>query len=287
MTISPVGIPTVFVGSSSEGMDVARAIWRHLENDAKLTLWNDEFFRTGSTFIETLVNAAPHFDFAILILTPDDLVESRSDSSLGPRDNVIFELGLFMGRLGRERTFAVHQREGVRIPTDLSGLVQIVYDWPRESYIRALATPCDIIREHIRSHGVSRARAAGQIREVAAEQQRQAEDIKHQAQDISVIKLILNLVLPRVERWHLNGLAKDENTFLVRVTKDISKSFESELRHLISLGLVERQPNKHLSKFFQEEGEDRNLAEYLKITPNGREYIEIYHQFVATVPFER
>src|SRR5436190_22238957 len=117
MTIG-AGKPTAFIGSSSEGLDVARVICEHLEHDAEFTMWNEDFFKTGSTFIETLVGAVSRFDFAILVLTPDDLVQSRDEPNFGPRDNAIFELGLFMGRLGRERTFAVHQREGVKMPTD-------------------------------------------------------------------------------------------------------------------------------------------------------------------------
>jgi hypothetical protein len=169
------------------------------------------------------------------------------------------------------------------MPTDLSGLTQVVYDRPprekpsREVWMRTLATPSDIIRDRIRDLGVSREKARGQIREVAAEQQRQAKDL-------DVIKLILNLVLPEYERWHLGGLAANPQTYLVQVTQDIATSFESELRHLLSHGLVERQDKKELKKFFMQEGQQRNLAEYLKITPKGREYIEIYQRFAATMP---
>src|SRR5262249_44940280 len=93
----------------------------------------------------------------------------------------------------------------------------------------------------------------------------------------------LNLVLPEVERWHLGGLAANEKTYQVRVTQDIAKSFESELRHLLSLGLVERQDKKILREFFMQEGQQQNLAEYLKITSKGRDYIKIYKRFRATV----
>ena len=95
--------PSMFIGSSSEGIEFARAVRFLLASDVEVTLWNEGFFRPGNTFIETLVNALPRFDFAVLILTPDDLVTSRSVETLGPRDNVIFELGLFMGRLGRSQ----------------------------------------------------------------------------------------------------------------------------------------------------------------------------------------
>lgn len=114
--------PSVFIGSSSEGLDFARAVRDNLDKDAETSLWDEEFFTLGFAYIESLVNALPRFDFAVLVLTPDDLVNSRNDESLGPRDNVIFELGLFMGGLGRSRTFIVHQAESeLKMPSDLLG----------------------------------------------------------------------------------------------------------------------------------------------------------------------
>ena len=124
--------PTLFVGSSSEGLDVARAVRALLAEDAEVTLWNEGFFIITDTFIESLVNALPRFDFAALVLTPDDLTTSRQTSTFSPRDNVLFELGLFMGRLGRSRTFVIRPRgERIKIPSDLAGLNTALYDWDR------------------------------------------------------------------------------------------------------------------------------------------------------------
>jgi Predicted nucleotide-binding protein containing TIR-like domain len=72
-----VSKPTLFVGSSSEGLEVARAVRALLAEDAEVTLWNEGFLTITDTFIESLVNAAPRFDFAALVLTPDDLTTSR------------------------------------------------------------------------------------------------------------------------------------------------------------------------------------------------------------------
>jgi len=75
------------------------------------------------------MDATSRFDFAILLLTPDDIVQSRSTELASPRDNVIFELGLFMGELGRDRTFILQQPgSGMKIPTDLAGVVTSNYD---------------------------------------------------------------------------------------------------------------------------------------------------------------
>lgn len=149
-------LPSVFVGSSSEGVEFARAVRASLEQDAEITLWNEGVFELGQTSIESLTSALSRFDFAVVILTPDDLVHSRSTEAFGPRDNAIFELGLFMGRLGRDRTFILHQADSpLRIPSDLSGVTTARYHWPRgdKSHRAAVAGACDGIRDRIRSLG--------------------------------------------------------------------------------------------------------------------------------------
>ena len=56
------------------------------------------------------------------------MIESRKKKQAAPRDNVIFELGLFMGALGRERTFIVKPRHvDIKIPSDLLGVTFIEY----------------------------------------------------------------------------------------------------------------------------------------------------------------
>ncbi len=78
--------PSVFIGSSKAGFEFARAIQEDLTEDAEITLWNEGFFDLGSTYIETLVNSLAQSDFAVLVLTPDDVINSRNDEKLGPRE---------------------------------------------------------------------------------------------------------------------------------------------------------------------------------------------------------
>lgn len=79
-----------------------------------------------------MIEKAPEYDFGIAVFTPDDKVIYRDHSLQAPRDNVIFELGLCIGFLGRERGFVVHQKnDKPKIPTDLLGLVNATYSWPR------------------------------------------------------------------------------------------------------------------------------------------------------------
>jgi len=149
-------LPTLFVGSSSEGVEFARAVRAALEHDAEVTVWDEGVFEAGQTYVENLTQALDRFDFAVLVLTPDDVVQSKSADASSPRDNVIFELGLFMGRLGRGRTFILQPSGlGLKIPSDLSGVVTASYVWPRAdtNYKAAVATASDEIRKRIRSLG--------------------------------------------------------------------------------------------------------------------------------------
>src|SRR5215813_11054029 len=135
-------LPAVFIGSSTEGLDVAREIELQLQADALTTIWKDGVFRPGSATLESLMNALDQFDFAVVILSPDDTVDVRGQSYVSPRDNVLFELGLFMGRLGRSRTFIVHEAEAnLKLPSDLAGITASPYR-KRVNLSAALSPTC-------------------------------------------------------------------------------------------------------------------------------------------------
>jgi len=120
-------LPRVFIGSSVKGEPIARAVEENLNYRAETYLWT-HMFPPGKGTLEALVQAAATVDFAVLILTPDDLTESKGQKFDSPRDNVLFELGLFLGRLGRERSFAVCNRDdAIKLPTDLAGVTLAMY----------------------------------------------------------------------------------------------------------------------------------------------------------------
>lgn len=120
--------PTIFIGSSHEAMNIVDAFQSHLEDVAEVVPWRYGIFKSGESTLESLMRVLERFDFAVLILTPDDLVESRGGTSYSPRDNVIFEIGLFIGRLGRERVFIISERDShLKIPSDLLGIKTIQY----------------------------------------------------------------------------------------------------------------------------------------------------------------
>ena len=114
-------LPRVFIGSSSEGRRVAEAIAHGVRHVSTPQLWTAGVFGIGRGYLESLVEV--DVDFAIMVVTPDDLVASRGARQHAARDNVVFECGLFMGRLGRERTFIAHDRSTkVKLPSDLDGI---------------------------------------------------------------------------------------------------------------------------------------------------------------------
>lgn len=128
-------IPSIFVASSSEHLDIATAIASYLRSPTvSVELWAHNVFGASDTAIESLEAAASRSDFAIAVIGPCDIVRSRGRMSNAPRDNVIFELGLFMGALKRDRTFAILPRgENVKIPTDLSGVTFLQYAIPKST----------------------------------------------------------------------------------------------------------------------------------------------------------
>lgn len=116
--------PNVFIGSSTEALAFAEAIAAELAKDFTTGLWKNDLFQLGEDTLEGLLRFIQCYDFAVLVLTADDFTKARGVETTSPRDNVIFELGLFMGALGRRRSFPIVVKtvEGTpRIPTDLLG----------------------------------------------------------------------------------------------------------------------------------------------------------------------
>ncbi len=162
-------LPSVFIGSSTEGLDVAREVELQLQSDALTTIWKDSIFGPGRATLESLMNALDQFDFAVVVLSPDDMIETRGKSYASPRDNALFELGLFMGRLGRSRTFIVHEADAnLKIPSDLSGITASPYRM-RANLSAALSPTCTPIIKAIRSLGFYEGRVTAEFSRATSE----------------------------------------------------------------------------------------------------------------------
>lgn len=149
--------PRLFVGSSREGLEIAYAIQENLEHDAESTVWNQGIFQLSGNTLTDLIEKLSAFDFAVFVFSPDDKVITRDMTSNSVRDNVLFELGLFIGRLGKERVFYAIPRAttDLHLPTDLLGITPGQFDPKRSdgNLVAALGPFCNQIRLAIRNKG--------------------------------------------------------------------------------------------------------------------------------------
>ncbi|GAA1697450.1 hypothetical protein GCM10009808_13650 [Microbacterium sediminicola] len=121
--------PRVFVASATESLDVAYAVQENLERDAEVTVWTQGVMRISRDTIASLRAELEASDFGVFVIGPDDVLVSRGEESAAPRDNVIFELGMFAGYLGMDRSFIVRPRgSDVKLPSDLAGLAVREYE---------------------------------------------------------------------------------------------------------------------------------------------------------------
>jgi CRP/FNR family transcriptional regulator, cyclic AMP receptor protein len=145
----------IFIISSVEALPIARAVQNAFDHDPfTVVIWTDGVFRASQYPVESLERELDQSDFAIAIAQPDDLTESREQTKPTPRDNVIFELGFFMGRLGRHRSLLLEPRgEEVKLPSDLTGIAAIAYKYDPKHLAAAMGPACNRIRDIINDLG--------------------------------------------------------------------------------------------------------------------------------------
>lgn len=157
--------PRIFISSSVEGLPVARAIQEKLRrHKADCYLWSDPgIFEVSEVTIESLVKALDLFSYAIVVLTPDDLVSRRSVQKAIPRDNLVFELGLFVGRHGRDSAFMVApERQEILLPSNLFGVQTAYYSFTGSGKGRArpdVGSACTHILRAVRAAEKRRSRS--------------------------------------------------------------------------------------------------------------------------------
>ena len=124
--------PRIFLGSSGKQEKLLQALTRGLEDVAHVEPWTTSF-NPGTTTLERLLELAHEVDFAAFVFARDDWTASSPPASdptgsgqASPRDNVVFEAGLFGGALGMRRTFILHA-SGTKLPSDLLGLTCVRY----------------------------------------------------------------------------------------------------------------------------------------------------------------
>ena len=124
--------PRIFLGSSGKQEKLLQALTRGLEGVAHVDPWTTSF-NPGTTTLERLLELVHEVDFAAFVFARDDWTTTSPSASprtgsrqASPRDNVVFEAGLFGGALGMRRTFIIHAN-GSKLPSDLLGLTCVRY----------------------------------------------------------------------------------------------------------------------------------------------------------------
>jgi hypothetical protein len=242
--------PTLFIGSSSESLDVAYAAQRNLEDVAEVVVWTQGVFELTKSHLESLLDNLEDTDFGLFIFGPDDLARIRGTEMRIARDNVVFELGLFIGRLGRERSFILMPKavSDFHLPTDLLGSGTATFEPPsRSDHLQAALGPaCHDIRTAIRKHTVSQNPAAQSVQEMG---------------------LLLEVLIPKPEQTHLLNIANGK-------TKGYKGrgSLRSELRHLRSIGLIQKHAGRNIGELKSDDGV-YDLADIVELTELGQQWV--------------
>lgn len=141
--------PTLFIGSSAASLRIVDNFVTALSDQVSCVPWNQvgTFNQEGTTTnFEAVRAAAFQFDFALFLVTQDDILYMNADESSTrkhcARDNILFEIGLFLGAIGQERVFlAMRQTDcDMRIPSDLLGVTMPRFDFDESHREQSLAS---------------------------------------------------------------------------------------------------------------------------------------------------
>jgi hypothetical protein len=135
--------PRIFLGSSGKQEKLLQALTRGLEEVADVVPWTTSF-NPGTTTLQRLIELTCEVDFAAFVFAHDDWTiqspqtsPSPETAQASPRDNVVFEAGLFGGTLGMRRTFILHAN-GAKLPSDLLGLTCVRYEGTTPAQVRVM-----------------------------------------------------------------------------------------------------------------------------------------------------
>ncbi len=142
----------LFIGSSSEGLEVANILKKAIEDKCgdwiECSIWNDgNIFQLNKSTLDCLMAAVMGYDYAILVATADDATLKKDEIHLSIRDNIIFELGLFTGGMGLSRCFGLFD-EIVGIPSDLHGITRCIYNCDnKDAKIREIISSIELTKD--------------------------------------------------------------------------------------------------------------------------------------------
>jgi predicted nucleotide-binding protein len=152
--------PRLFVGSSSEKRLYALALQKQLKSSAEVTVWDQGFFQINIGYLASLIDGLQESDFAAFVFAPEDILEIREEKLESIRDNVLFEFGLALGKLGKDRAFFLvpEVQDKLRLPSDLMGISTVTFDSNQTNFEAALGPAVFSILQAIARFGVRQER---------------------------------------------------------------------------------------------------------------------------------
>jgi Predicted nucleotide-binding protein containing TIR-like domain len=162
----------MFVGSSREAKQIAEAIHANLQTDAECTVWTEGAFGISTPLMESLMAQVRDSDFGIFVFWADDTLMNRGELFLAPRDNVVYELGLFSGAIGPQRCFfAIPDNPTIHLPSDLLGITPGTYEASRtdQNWNAATGPFCSNVRKSISRNGLRSSSIDERLRDLAVQ----------------------------------------------------------------------------------------------------------------------
>jgi hypothetical protein len=161
--------PRIFIGSSGSSRNFAEAIHARLEDVAECTVWTAGAFALSKSTRAGLLDNLHDSDFGIFVFAADDDAIIKGKLLKVPRDNVVYEAGLFSGYLCPERCFiAVPKSVEVHVPTDLAGMTRGFYDDTRTdgNDDSAVLTFSNQVKKQVQLAGLFKGASSEELREL-------------------------------------------------------------------------------------------------------------------------
>lgn len=141
--------PKIFIGSSTLGIEIAEKVKNHLSIIGGCYVWNEpNVWEPNRSTFENLLRMVSFFDFGVFVATADDLTLTNNKIVIEPRDNVILEMALFCGAMGRDKSFLLVEKD-IKLPSDFHGIYMPRFNKDDESTIESACSEyANRIKEH-------------------------------------------------------------------------------------------------------------------------------------------
>lgn len=243
--------PYVFIGSSTEQLSKAYLVQERLQLVAYSTVWTQGVFEPSKSILDSLLSELRRCDFGIFVFTADDLLKIRDRNLQTVRDNVLFELGLFIGHLGRERCFIILPRgKDIHLPSDLHGFTPVFYDETHPKLNAAIGGACTKIEGAINKLGKKSFELGDLERKIREVSPKNEANLSTGA----AVKYIGENVIEAIINKDIIGI--DDLAIYSRKLAESIRGQMLEFRHFVKVG--REYP---LSTWFQK---NEYLAEYIK-----------------------